>query len=120
MNRLKEAWRWFKEKWWLSLSGFAILFVALFFSKKNSSLKVVNKNRELDKNIKELESQALERENLRRKQILENAGIKVSELDIQKEKIEMEMLQKKKIRIKELSSKSNKELAEMLKKDNEI
>lgn len=120
MNKLKEALKWLKEKWWLFFSSFAILVAAMFFSRKNSALKIVNINRELDDNIKHLEKEALEKENATRKQILQQAGIKVAELDVQKEKTEMEMLQKNKKRIKELSSKSNKELAEMLKKANEI
>ena len=120
MNKLKRALKWIKEKWWVSLSGIAIVVAAVLFSKKNGSLTVVTKNRELDNNIKELEKEALKKEEQERKKVLERVGIKVAELDLQKEKKELEMLKNKKKRVKDLSSKTNEELAEMLKKENEI
>ena len=120
MNKLKRALKWIKERWWISLSGIAIMVAALLFSKKNTGLSVVNKNRMLDNNIKELEKEALQREQEQRKKVLEKVGIKVAELDIQKEKKELELLNNKKKRIKELSLKNNEELAEMLKKENEV
>ena len=81
---------------------------------------MVNANRQLEKDIEDVELEALRKENRKKKEALERAGVRVQNLNDEKKRKELEMLEARKRRTQELAVKSNKELADLLKKDNEI
>lgn len=120
MNKMKIAWNWIKEKWWIPLSAFAALVVTLLMRPKNTSIKTVNENRQLEKDIRELELEALRKENEERLLAMARAGVKVQTLNDEKKRKELQMMEEIRKRKSELSTRSNKELAEMLKKANEV
>lgn len=120
MSKLKAAWKWIKEKWWIPLSAFVVLFATLLVRPKNTSMKTVNKNRELEKDIKELELEALRKENKEKMEAMARAGVKINALNDEKKRKELEIIEELKRKKNELSTRSNKELAEMLKKANEV
>jgi len=121
MKKIKQLFKWIKEKWWVLTSAvFAIIALTLKLRPRKNSLSAVNKNRDLENSIDELELESLREENKRNKEALARLGIKVQDLNDEKKRRELEMLESKKRRIRELSNRSNKELADLLKKENEI
>lgn len=119
MKKVKQFFKWMKQKWWVLVSVVAAT-IALFIRSKRTPMSVVNKNRKLENSIDEIELESLREENEKSKEILASFGIKVQSLDDDKKRKELEMLESKKKRINELANRSNKELAELLKKENEI
>ena len=120
MNKIKTLWNWVREKWWLPLSGVVIIGVSLLLKPKNKSLSVVNENREIDEDIEELELEALRKENQQKVEAMARAGIIIQNLNDEKKRKELEIMGRIKQKKSELSTRSNKELAEMLKKANEV
>ena len=60
MNKLKQAWNWLKEKWWIPLSGAVVFLVAFLVRPKSNSLfEFMKEDRELEKEtekqVKQLE-----------------------------------------------------------------
>ena len=121
MNKLKAAWNWVKEKWWIPLSGVVVLGVALLFRPKTTSLHEFMKNdreleKETNKHINELEEATdKEAENIRQQT---KAGLK--KVKIAKGKKLKQIRKNKKEFEDELSKKTNDELAEMLRKEDEV
>jgi uncharacterized membrane protein YhiD involved in acid resistance len=123
MNWIKEKLQWLKEKWWIPVSAAAgTVFVVLLtlLRPRNTKMKMVNANRQLEKDVEDVELEALREENRKKKEALERAGVRVQNLNDEKKRKELEMLEDRKRRKQELAVKSNKELADLLKKDNEI
>lgn len=121
MNKLKAAWSWVKEKWWIPLSGVVVLGAALLFRPKTGSLHEFMKNdRELEKEteneLKRLEEAARQQEEEVKKEtkqkinkVKQAKGKKISKIENDKKELE-----------KELSKLTNEELAEMLRKEDEV
>ena len=123
MNWVKEKLLWLKEKWWVPVSAaVATIFVIILslLRPRNTKMKTVNANRQLEKDIEDVELEALREENRKKKEALERAGVRVQNLNDEKKRKELEMLETRKRRKQELAAKSNRELADLLKKDNEI
>ena len=123
MNWIKEKLLWLKQKWWVPVSAaVAAVFVVLLalLRPRDTKMKMVNANRKLEKDIEDVELEALREENRKKKEALERAGVRVQNLNDEKKRKELEMLEARKRRTQELAAKSNKELADLLKKDNEI
>lgn len=120
MNKLRQVWNWLKEKWWLPLSGVAIIGISLLLKPKNKSLSVVNENKQIEEDIEELELEALRKENQQKIEAMARAGIKIQSLNDEKKRKEMEMMEKIRQRKNNLATRSNDELAKMLKKENEV
>ena len=123
MNWIKEKLLWLKEKWWVPVSAaVATVFVVVLalLRPRDTKMKMVNANRQLEKDIEDVELEALREENRKKKEALERAGVRVQNLNDEKKRKEVEMLEARKRRTQELAVKSNKELADLLKKDNEI
>jgi len=120
MKKFKLVLKWIKEKWWIPLSAFIVLFATLLVRPKNSFTKTVNKNMELEKDIIELELEALRKENREKMEAMARAGIKINTLNDEKKRRELEIVEEIKRKKNELSTRSNKELAEMLRKANEV
>ena len=123
MNWIKEKLLWLKEKWWVPVSAaVATVFVVVLalLRPRDTKMKMVNANRQLEKDIEDVELEALREENRKKKEALERAGVRVQNLNDEKKRKELEMLEARKRRTQELAVKSNKELADLLKKDNEI
>ena len=123
MSWIKEKLLWLKEKWWVPVSAaVAAVFVVLLalLRPRDTKMKMVNTNRQLEKDIEDVELEALREENRKKKEALERAGVRVQNLNDEKKRKELEMLEARKRRTQELAAKSNKELADLLKKDNEI
>jgi hypothetical protein len=123
MNWIKEKLLWLKEKWWIPVSaavGTVFVVVLALLRPRNTKMKMVNANRQLEKDIEDVELEALREENRKKKEALERAGVRVQNLNDEKKRKELEMLEARKRRTQELAVKSNKELADLLKKDNEI
>ena len=123
MNWVKEKLLWLKEKWWVPVSAaVATIFVIILslLRPRNTKMKTVNANRQLEKAMEDVELEALREENRKKKEALERAGVRVQNLNDEKKRKELEMLEARKRRKQELAAKSNKELADLLKKDNEI
>lgn len=120
MNWVKEKLEWLKQKWWLPVSATVVVFLSIFLRPRDTKMKTVNANRKLEKDIEDLELEALREENRKKREALERAGVKVQSLNDEKKRKELEMLEAKKRRTQELATKSNKELADLLKKENEV
>jgi biopolymer transport protein ExbB/TolQ len=121
MNKLKAAWNWVKEKWWIPLSGVVVLGVALLFRPKTTSLHEFMKNdreleKETNKHINELEEATdKEAENIR-----QQTKASVKKVRTAKGK-KLEQINKNKRELEDaLSQKTNEELAEMLRKEDEV
>lgn len=121
MSKLKAAWDWLKEKWWLPLSGMVVLGLALLVRPKTSSLHQFMKNdRDLEKDttkqINDLEEETEEEiEDVR-----EQTSASISKVKTAKGKKVEQIEQNKQELFDVLSKHTNEELAEMLKKDDEV
>ena len=120
MNKIKQVFRWIKEKWWLPVSAAVVVILSVILRPKDTKMKTFNANRQLEKDAQELELEALREENRKKKEALERAGVRVQNLNDEKKRKELEMLEARKKRTQELTTKSNKELADLLKKENEV
>ena len=122
MIKLKAALKWLKENIWIPLSAAVVLLLSLLLFRKNNRqlLSTLEQNRILQneelKAVKEIDEQLAKKAD----EVKNKTKEKVKKLKIGRAKRAHKHQQDLKNRIDELASKSNDELAELMKKDNEI
>ena len=122
MNWIKEKLKWLKNNIWVPLSAAIVLLLSLLLFRKNNRqlLSTLEQNRILQNQeleaVKEIDEQLAKKAD----EVKNRTKEKVKKLKIGREKRTHKHQQELKNRTKELASKSNEELAELLKKDNEI
>lgn len=122
MNKIKKAFLWLKENIWMPLSAVIVLLLSILLLRKpnNRVLETFAKNRELQ----EQESKVINQLNEKVQQETEKVSRQVKE---KVKKVKSERIKKSKkikddgqVLLNELSKSTNKELADMLKKEDEI
>ena len=122
MNKIKKAFLWLKENIWMPLSAVIVLLLSILLLRKpnNRVLETFAKNRELQ----EKESKVINQLNEKVQQETEKVSRQVKE---KVKKVKSERIKKSKkikddgqVLLNELSKSTNKDLADMLKKEDEI
>lgn len=122
MNWIKNKFQWVKQNVWLPLSAAIILLASLLLFRRGDKgvIDTLNKNRLLQNE----ETKVIEEtnKNLTKKAAEVNKETKEKLKKLKIDRVKRTKKQQEEIRktIDELSSKSNKELAELLKKADEI
>jgi len=120
MNKLKAVWKWFKEKWWLPLSGAAVVLLTVVLSPRSKDIfKTLEENRELQNEEKDAVNTVNEEFVKRSEAVRKQTKQKIRKLKEKRVKKRKEYNDEFLKRVEELAQKSNDELAEMLKKDSD-
>ena len=122
MNWLKQKLRWLKENIWLPLSATVVLLLSLLlFRKSNSQILSTFENNRILQN-EELKAVEEVNEQLTKKteEVRSKAKEKIKKLKASRAKQTKKQQEVLRNRIDELASKSNEELAELLKKADEV
>lgn len=122
MNWLKTKFQWLKQNLWLPLSAAVVLLTSLLLFRRGDKgiMDTLNKNRLLQNE----ETKAIEETNKNLTKMAAEVNKKTKEklkkLKIDRVKRTKKQQEEIKNRIDELASKSNEELAELLKKADEV
>lgn len=119
MIKLKKILKWLKEKWWLPLSGAAVVLVAILSSRTKETPKVFEDNRNLQKEEVDTINRVNETFVERSEEVKKQTKRKIKKLKEKRAKKRKEYNDEFLKRVEELAQKSNDELAEMLKKDSD-
>jgi flagellar biosynthesis/type III secretory pathway M-ring protein FliF/YscJ len=120
MIKLKTAWKWLKEKWWLPLSGAIVVLLTVLLSPKSKDMfKTLEENRELQNEEKDVVNTVNETFVKKSEEVRKQTKQKIKKLKEKRVKKRKEYNDEFLKRVEELAQKSNDELAEMLKKDSD-
>ena len=121
MSKIKAAWNWLKEKWWIPLTATVVVLVSVFFRPRANSLndlmrKDMRLSNKTNKQISNLQEQTHnEAENVR-----QQTSSQVEQIRTSKEE-GLKQIDKNKQELSDaLSKHTNRELAEMLRKEDEV
>ena len=122
MNKIKSVLRWLKENIWIPLSAAVVLLLSILLLRKpnNMVLETFSKNRELQKAEKNIINQANEKAQQETQKVSRQVKEKVRKVKAERIKKNKKIKDDSKVLLDELSKRTNEELAEMLKKDDEI
>lgn len=122
MNKIKSVLRWLKENIWIPLSAAVVLLLSILLLRKpnNRVLETFSKNRELQKAEKNIINQANEKAQQETQKVSRQVKEKVRKVKAERIKKNKKIKDDSKVLLDELSKRTNEELAEMLKKDDEI
>jgi len=122
MNKIKSALRWLKENIWIPLSAAVVLLLSILLLRKpnNRVLEAFSKNRELQEAEKNVISQANEKVQQETQKVSRQVKEELKKVKAERIKKSKKIKDDGKVLLDELSKLTNEELAEMLKKDNEV
>jgi uncharacterized membrane protein YhiD involved in acid resistance len=122
MNKIKAVLRWIKENIWIPLSAAVVLLLSILLLRKpnNRVLEAFSKNRELQEAEKNVINQANEKVQQETQKVSRQVKEKVKKVKAERIKRGKKIKDDSKILLDELSKRTNEELAEMLKKDDEV
>jgi uncharacterized membrane protein YhiD involved in acid resistance len=122
MNKIKAVLRWIKENIWIPLSAAVVLLLSILLLRKpnNRVLEAFSKNRELQEAEKNVINQANEKVQQETQKVSRQVKEKVKKVKAERIKRGKKIKDDSKVLLDELSKRTNEELAEMLKKDDEV
>lgn len=122
MNKIKAVLRWIKQNIWIPLSAAVVLLLSILLLRKpnNRVLEAFSKNRELQEAEKNVINQANEKVQQETQKVSRQVKEKVKKVKAERIKRGKKIKDDSKVLLDELSKRTNEELAEMLKKDDEV
>ena len=122
MNWLKQKLVWLKQNIWIPLSATVVLLLSLLLFRKNNRqiLSTFNKNRLLQNEELKVVEEANKQLTAKAAEVNKKTKEKIKKLKVDRVKRTKKQQEEIKNKIDELASKSNEELAELLKKADEV
>lgn len=114
-DKLKQAFNWAKDKW-VFLAGFLVALTAVLVVRPNKRMpQVARENAQIDAKIYKLDKAASKKLDEEVEKIDRDTAEKVTKLRNSKKKDSKKFQKQKEDRVKDLSGKTAKELADLLK-----
>jgi flagellar biosynthesis/type III secretory pathway M-ring protein FliF/YscJ len=122
MNWLKTKFQWLKENLWLPLSAAVVLLASLLLFRRGDKgvIDTLNKNRLLQNEETKVIEEANKNLTKKAAEVNKKTREKLKKLKVGRVKRTKKQQEELRNKIDELASKSNEELAELLKKADEV